>query len=98
MKSAQQIESETRRKEVGLSAQGGGKAQNLFVNTKPNVSIAIKEGGIGGKINEIISMRTIMLCRETAMGIQREGLTRRLSDAEFQAKRKEGLWFGEEAI
>lgn len=43
------------------------------------------------KTRENFPMQTITLKRATMVGNQREGLTRRMSDAEFQAQRDKGL-------
>ncbi|KAL0560786.1 hypothetical protein IC582_001199 [Cucumis melo] len=90
MKLALKIENrELVRKECGLISAYDIKTSHKNQQIKNTGSTATKEGLIGGSW----PMRTITL-REVATGDnRREGPTKRLSDAEFQARREKGLCF-----
>ncbi|KAA0063300.1 Ty3/gypsy retrotransposon protein [Cucumis melo var. makuwa] len=90
MKMALKIENrEMVRKECGLSSAYDSKAAQRTTNTRNvNPSTTNENATAGGW-----PMRTITL-REVATGEnRREGPTKRLTDAEFQARREKGLCF-----
>ncbi|TYK13876.1 Ty3/gypsy retrotransposon protein [Cucumis melo var. makuwa] len=90
MKLALKIENrELVRRECGLISAYDSKTGHKPLQTKNTIATATKEGTTSGSW----PMRTITL-REVATGDnRREGPTKRLSDAEFQARREKGLCF-----
>ncbi|XP_050942184.1 transposon Tf2-1 polyprotein isoform X1 [Cucumis melo] len=90
MKLALKIENrEMVRRECGLISAYDSKTGHKPLQTKNTIATATKEGTTSGSW----PMRTITL-REVATGDnRREGPTKRLSDAEFQARREKGLCF-----
>lgn len=91
MKVAQRVKNrELVWKETSLDFSLINKAHSAANNNKSVVNPSLKETI---KTNEVIPMRTITLRRATTNAVRREGLVKRLSDAEFQARKEKGLCF-----
>lgn len=89
MKCAQMVEHrEIVRREANLPGYSGSKSPNYpHTNAKTN-TVANDQVN---KRNTIFSIRTITLRGAPAVEVKKEGPSKRLSDAEFQAKREKGL-------
>ncbi|XP_031737566.1 uncharacterized protein LOC116402457 [Cucumis sativus] len=81
---------EIRRREANLPGYSGMKISNSSYPTTKTYA-GLKEQG--NKENTVFPIRTITLRGSPAKEIKKEGPSRRLSDAEFQAKREKGLCF-----
>ena len=91
MSLAQRVENrEVIQRETNLAGYLGGKYPFYLSNsTKPNASVSTNENTSGASF----PMRTIMLRGVTVGENRKEGPMKRLSDAEFQAKREKRLCF-----
>lgn len=90
MKLAQRVENrELRQIDAGLGTKASPQLP-LFDRKEPHLLAVLKDGG---KMMENPPMRTITLRGVSTIGNRREGLARRLTNVEFQAKRDKGLCF-----
>ena len=91
MQYAQMVENrEILRREANLPGYVGTKFPNYpYVHTKSNATNNYHEN----RGNTVFMIRTITLRRSTTNENKKEGPSKRLSDAEFQARRENGLCF-----